>query len=359
MPGRLIVHEQTIAVGMLEKTRQSERIGQKDWYPPRGMRLGATHFLRSDFPWLHHYLDLPELSSTLAPGIGGTVSWGGRIAAKLGEAVGRLRGLPHWHMEDGFLRSVALGKAGSVPLSIVMDDLGLSTKAAAGSRLERLIIEADENDAEKGRQARDAIVSHRLSKYNHLPHKEPFLPPAGGRRRILLVDQVKGDVSVPFSMGSEQSFQQMLTDAIATKAQCVVRTHPDVVAGYRKGYMTELAARHSDIVLSSEAISADAMIAACDEVWTVASQFGFDALLRGKPVRCYAAPFYAGWGLTTDMMTQNARTTILARRTAPRSIDHLAAAAYLEYPLYRNPKDWRQVSFFEAVELILAGQSSN
>ena len=30
------------------------------------------------------------------------------------------------------------------------------------------------------------------------------------------------------------------------------------------------------------------------------STLGFEALLRGKPVTTLGAPFYAGWGLTTD-----------------------------------------------------------
>lgn len=95
------------------------------------MALGATVFVRNELPWLRHYFGLPEMHSTLSPRIGGTVAWGGRIAAKAAEAISRLRALPHWRLEDGFLRSVGLGKAGTIPLSIVADDLGLPVDAAA------------------------------------------------------------------------------------------------------------------------------------------------------------------------------------------------------------------------------------
>ena len=37
-----------------------------------------------------------------------------------------------------------------------------------------------------------------------------------------------------------------------------------------------------------------------DCVSTITSLTGFEALLRGKDVVCFGAPFYAGWGLTTD-----------------------------------------------------------
>ncbi|MDZ7708952.1 MAG: hypothetical protein U5K36_01625 [Roseovarius sp.] len=38
----------------------------------------------------------------------------------------------------------------------------------------------------------------------------------------------------------------------------------------------------------------------CDEVWTMTSLLGFEALLRGVRVTTTGAPFYAGWGLTDD-----------------------------------------------------------
>ena len=92
----------------------------------------------------------------------------------------------------------------------------------------------------------------------------------------------------------------MLEDALAGGVQCVVRTHPDVMAGFRKGYLTETAARTPGVTLMDDAVSVASILDVVDEVWTVSSQFGLDAMLRGIPVRCYGAPFYSGWGLTDD-----------------------------------------------------------
>ncbi|NKJ36923.1 capsular biosynthesis protein [Rhizobium sp. SG570] len=329
-------------------------LGEKHWHPPAGMRLGATFFVRNDFPWLGHYFGSQKFASTLSPGIGGIVSWGGRVPAKTAAAIARFRRLPHWHLEDGFLRSVGLGKAGTIPLSIVIDDLGLPVDANTSSRLERLIEGAGEA-GELGRAIREQIVLNRLSKYNHLPHRPPQVERTG-KRRILLVDQVVGDVSVGRALGSQASFERMLADGLKSGAQCLIRTHPDVMAGLRKGYLTNDAAAKGGAVLIDDAVSVASILEVVDEVWTVSSQFGFDALLRGIPVRCYAAPFYAGWGVTQDHFGVYTKAALAGRRTKLRSVDQIAAAAFSLYPTYRDPADWREIAVFRAIDLIVAQQ---
>ena len=331
-------------------------IGEKYWHPPAGMRLGATVFVRNDFPWLGHYFGSQKLASTLSAGIGGVVSWGGRVPAKTAAAIARFRRLPHWHLEDGFLRSVGLGKAGAIPFSIVIDDLGLPVDANRPSRLERLIEGAAEA-SDLGRTIRQQIVLSRLSKYNHLPHRPPGIERTG-KRRILLVDQVVGDVSVGRALGSQASFERMLADGLASGAQCLIRTHPDVMAGLRKGYLTSDAATKGGAIMMDDAISVASILDVVDEVWTVSSQFGFDALLRGIPVRCYAAPFYAGWGVTQDHFGVYTKAALAGRRTKLRSVDQIAAAAFSLYPTYRDPTDWRLIDVFQAIELIVAQQKA-
>ena len=64
----------------------------------------------------------------------------------------------------------------------------------------------------------------------------------------------------------------------------------------------------------------------------MSSLAGFEALLRGKAVTTYGAPFYAGWGLTRDL------GPVPDRRTATRTLDELVAAVLLLYPRYLDPK---------------------
>ncbi len=330
-------------------------IGDKPWHPPAGMRLGAAPFVRGDFPWLGHYFGSQKLASILSPGIGGVLSWGGRAPAEVADGIARFRRLPHWHLEDGFLRSMGLGKSGAIPLSIVIDDLGLPVDASRHSRLERLIEGAGEA-GELGRTIREQIVLNKLSKYNHLPHRSPHIERTT-KRRILLVDQVVGDVSVGRALGSKVSFEKMLVDALATDAQCLIRTHPDVMAGLRKGYLTNDAS-NSDAILVGDEVSVASILEVVDEVWTVSSQFGFDALMRGIPVRCYAAPFYAGWGVTEDHFGVYTKAALAGRRTKRRTVDQIAAAAFSLYPTYRDPADWQEIDVFRAIELIVAQQKA-
>ena len=68
-----------------------------------------------------------------------------------------------------------------------------------------------------------------------------------------------------------------------------------------------------------------------DEVWTLTSLLGFEALLRNKVVVTFGAPFYAGWGLTRDLGTPP------ARRVAKPDLLDLFYATLIAYPLYFDP----------------------
>ena len=48
-----------------------------------------------------------------------------------------------------------------------------------------------------------------------------------------------------------------------------------------------------------------ALLAIADELHTMTSLAGFEALLRGRRVVVYGRPFYAGWGLTADLSSHS------------------------------------------------------
>jgi capsular polysaccharide export protein len=110
----------------------------------------------------------------------------------------------------------------------------------------------------------------------------------------------------------------------------IYKAHPDVVSMNRKGRLaTSIARRFVDHVETR--VSVVSCIEACDEVHTMTSLSGFDALLRGKRVVTYGQPFYAGWGLTADLAEN---PVAFARRTRELSLDELVAGALLRYPIY-------------------------
>ncbi|MCB1328986.1 MAG: capsular polysaccharide biosynthesis protein [Maritimibacter sp.] len=252
--------------------------------------------------------------------------WAGKA-----ETLGETGDTPVLRVEDGFLRSRGLGADLVAPLSLVRDDLGIYYDPTAESRLERLIA-ASARLPEGARARADRLVAGliraRLSKYN-LAGGVPELP-AG--QRILVPGQVEDDASIRLGCGAISTNLGLLqaTRAANPGAVVVYKPHPDVEAGLRAGAVpADALAGLADVV--AEGADPVALIEAVDEVWTLTSLLGFEALIRGRKVTCLGAPFYAGWGLTTDL------GPVPRRRWARPDVTALAHAALIAYPRYHDP----------------------
>ncbi|WP_259400242.1 capsular polysaccharide biosynthesis protein [Roseovarius sp. SCSIO 43702] len=234
-------------------------------------------------------------------------------------------------IEDGFLRSRGLGADLVPPLSLVVDDLGIYYDPTAPSRLEdwiarRATLRPDQ--ALRAERLVKAITDRGLSKYN-LGQAKPELP-AG--RRILVPGQVEDDASIRLGAGEVRTNRALLEAARAANPDAIVlyKPHPDVEAGLRAGAVpADVVATLADAVLSRT--DPAQLLHEVDEVWTITSLMGFEALLRGVEVTTLGAPFYAGWGLTTDL------GAVPARRTARPTLDGLVHATLIDYPRYRDP----------------------
>ncbi len=241
-------------------------------------------------------------------------------------------GVPFARVEDGFLRSQGLGAALVPPLSLAADDLGIYYDPTQESRLERLIAEAaalPEGELLRAERLVAAIVKAGVTKYM-VAGDLPAMPEG---HLILVPGQVEDDASILTACRDERTNLALLerTRAENPGARIVYKPHPDVAAGLRPGAVPEAElARLADLVVG-EADPA-ALVAAADEVWTLTSLLGFEALLRGKSVTCLGAPFYAGWGLTRDLGAVPAR-----RGTVRPSLEAMAHAALIAYPRYRDP----------------------
>lgn len=257
--------------------------------------------------------------------------------------------LPYVSLEDGFLRSWGLGVEGYQPHSLVVDHTGIYYDATRPSDLELLIQEAPFSEEELARAERcmALIREHRLSKYNHAAEQQ--LPP-GARPRVLVVDQTAADASIEFGLADAARFHAMLQTALAEnpEAEILVKVHPDVVAGRKRGHLLEAASAHPRCRLIAEDLNPWCLFEAVESVHVVTSQLGFEALQAGCRVVCHGMPFYAGWGLTDDR-------TSCQRRGVPRSLAQLFAAAYLRYCRYANPYTG-EVSSLEATIDLIADQ---
>ncbi len=231
-------------------------------------------------------------------------------------------------VEDGFLRSRGLGAALVPPLSLVADSSGIYYDPRQPSDLEGWIAKRAVLSQTEEHRA-DALIRQLtdsgLSKYN-LGEAAPALPKG---HLILVPGQVEDDASILTGAGEVNTNLALLQAARGANPDAVIiyKPHPDVEAGLREGAAD--ARGLADVVASGT--SPAALLAEVDEVWTMTSLMGFEALLRGVKVTTLGAPFYAGWGLTTDL------GDVPARRQAQVTLAGLAHAVLIDYPRYLDP----------------------
>ena len=242
-------------------------------------------------------------------------------------------GVKLFEVEDGFIRSSGLGADCVPPLSIVVDGLGVHFDPGQASDLEALIQEGDfpPDLLERAARLRELVVATGVSKYG--AGIASHAPIGHDRRMILVPGQVEDDRAITCCSGNVRTNLDLLRAVRAQRpeARIVYKPHPDVEAGHRAGGVAdEECLRHADEIVRGEAIGS--LIDRVEEIHVISSLAGFEALLRAKKVTTYGAPFYAGWGLTTDL------GPVPSRRTAKRSIDELVAAVLLLYPRYLDPR---------------------
>ncbi|WP_416137619.1 capsular polysaccharide biosynthesis protein [Halomonas sp. HK25] len=306
--------------------------------------IARLKILAAVLPEYAHFVRLSPLSRRANAVIG----WGLKPTSSRARSHARRTGLPYLALEDGFLRSLGLGVQGFQPHSMVVDRLGIYYDATHPSDLERLITEGGFTDEELARahHCMAQLRRYRLSKYNHAPDALPD-GLSDGPQRVLVVDQTWGDASIGYGGASADTFQHMLREALDAhpQAEILVKVHPDVIAGKKRGHLLEAAAQHPRCRLIGDDINPWALLDIVEHVHVVTSQLGFEALIAGKAVTCHGLPFYAGWGLTDDRQR-------CPRRHASRSLEELFAAAYLRYCRYGNPYTGEPASLEETIALI-------
>ena len=235
-------------------------------------------------------------------------------------------------VEDGFLRSRGLGAELIPPLSLVLDDLGIYYDPARPSRLEKWIeARATLRPDQQARAERliTALTQAGLSKYN-LGNPPPTLQDTTKSKRILVPGQVEDDASIKLGTDSVRTNLELLQAVRKAnpEADILYKPHPDVEAGLRAGAVEAEAIADHVLTQTDPAL----LLAQVDEVWTMTSLLGFEALLRGVPVTTLGTPFYAGWGLTQDL------GDVPPRRRAEPGLAGLVHAALIDYPRYFDPK---------------------
>ena len=327
---------------ILQETRSDEPVGVFS----RGM-------LRIPFLEAMVGRKLCRVDARSARRVSAIAGWGLKPSSRKARMFARKHGLPYISIEDAFLRSHGTGDR-FPPLSVVVDEDGIYYDSTRPSALENLL-NGDESPlegiGEDVRRAKELILEHRLSKYNHAPDLFPGMLRESDAERVLVIDQTAGDMSVALGGADERTFTAMLEAARRENPRAVVyvKTHPEVTSGRKRGYLSDVGEDEKTAVLREE-VNPSGLLAAMDRVYTVSSTLGFEALLAGKPVTCFAMPWYAGWGATDDRLS-------CPRRKRSRSVDELFAAAYFRYTRYLDPVTCRRGTIFDVIDWLVRQRS--
>ena len=238
---------------------------------------------------------------------------------------------PTTRIEDGFLRSRGLGATLTPPLSLVADRLGIYYDPRAPSQLEQMIADTvtlRPDQKARAERLRQQVIGAGLTKYNAGQTAAEIT----GTRRILVPGQVEDDASILTAAGDIKTNLALLTAVRRANPDAIIlyKPHPDVEARLRLGAVPDRdTAASADHVLTNT--DPGTLLTQIDEVWTMTSLLGFEALLRNKRVVTYGAPFYAGWGLTHDLGRPP------TRRVARPDLLGLLYATLIAYPRYFDP----------------------
>ncbi len=284
----------------------------------------VPHYLRSPAGEVGHLAEIPDAAAFPDARL---LVWGRKAEippAWRGRAV---------RVEDGFVRSKGLGAAFNFPYSWVLDRSGIYFDGGAPSDLEEIYHkDFTESDLATASELIRVLREMRLTKYNLAGGRVSLDQAADAGRKVILVPgQVEADASIQFGSPEVKSNLDLLRRVRAAEpdAYLIFKAHPDLVAG----------ARHGDVMPGGYGEIADLAVTSgnvldwlelCDEVHTMTSTVGFEALVRQTPVVTYGMPFYAGWGLTTDRLP-------CPRRTRRLTLEELVSGALVKYPRYLNP----------------------
>ncbi|WP_243395730.1 hypothetical protein [Sphingomonas oleivorans] len=298
------------------------------WWKRREIR--AFLWDGSDSP-LHFHRRARPAVRTAAMRRADIAVWPSRAPAGLDAAAAEAQ-VPVRQVEDGFIRSVGLGSALHPPLSIVVDRKGIYYDPTRPSDLETLLSETrfSQELLDRAERLISVIVAAGISKYASGRGRFTDIPAEG--RRVLVTGQVEDDRSVLLGGGGVAGNLDLVRRARAAEpdAYIIFKPHPDVEAGHRKGAVADaVILRFADRIVRDAAMPA--LLDAVDAVHVWTSLAGFEALLRGREVFTHGQPFFAGWGLTTDLGPP------VARRTRRLSVTELVTGALILYPRYLDP----------------------
>ena len=315
---------------------------------------------------------IEQLNSASTPAVTDIFAgWGQKANTKQIKQQAQEYGVPYWQLEDGFIGYIGHPARGGKAVSLVADPIGIYYDARTPSHLEQLIAApCDPALLDRAALLIAEVVRLGVTKYNcydtlpvvssprfssqgcnaqGLPLRLAQQLSTDDRAKVLLVDQVAGDLSIPGALACDDDFLAMVEAARRNHphARLLLRTHPDTRFGKKRGVLARL--QLNDVEVIADHCHPHVLLKQVEAVYTVSSQLGFEALLLGKPVYCFGMPFYAGWGLTHDSKQ-------CVRRCISVSLVQLVAAALILYPRYLDPVLGQRCEVEDILQIIACQQ---
>ncbi|PKA39987.1 beta-3-deoxy-D-manno-oct-2-ulosonic acid transferase [Rhizobium sullae] len=263
----------------------------------------------------------------------------------------RKHAVPFQYVEDGFIRSIALGAHAAPPMSLAFDAQDMYFNANVPTDLEDLLATYDfDSDTvlmERARKCIERQLAAGLSKYNQGERVSvEAIYGAKTKRRILVIGQVERDASIQYGSIKKYSNNDLVWIAVRENpnAQIIYKPHPEVLQGTADAMSDPDAVRGAALVLDMDISLSDAL-QTIDHVYTITSLAGFESLLRGIKVTALGCPFYSGWGVTDDRQPNK-------RRGRKLTAEQIFAAAYILYPRYFDPVQKEPIEIERALDIL-------
>ncbi|GAB5459475.1 MAG: hypothetical protein Hens3KO_25050 [Henriciella sp.] len=251
-------------------------------------------------------------------------------------------------VEYGLISAMGIPSLADFKFSLIVDDLGIFFDTTTRSRTEQLILDGDGDPILKARAKKfiQTVVEHDIVKYNDSP--KMALEDVGNKRKILVMDQTSGDLSIEFGQCHKFDFSSMLEHALAQdNAHVFLKLHPETVQGVKDAnYDLRTLQGVENLTLIVDNCNAMHLIKQVDEVYVMTSGAGLEALMVGKPVTCFGVPFYAGWGLTTDMQP-------FSNERVERTLEDVIAAVFLKQTLWFDPITQQETTAERCLEVVI------
>lgn len=230
----------------------------------------------------------------------------------------------------------------------LVDDMGYYFDSRQPSRLEEKLNSSnwqlDEEQLKRSRRLIERVCGERITKYNKYTMFNDHHFDMGDNS-VVVLDQKRGDASIEFAGANDITFERMLEAAVKENPGRTVyfKRHPDSIKQKMNSYRNR---NIKEIQVLPDWVSIDTIWDKCEAIYTVSSQVGFEALLRGKKVVTFGVPFYAGWGLSDDRVP-------ISRREKNRSIEELFYITCIEHSVYIDPVSGSYIDLEDAIDLIL------